>query len=466
MATAFSSDGSTIISKSLGVSNRKKTELCDLQTVYELTRCVDWIKENNIKSLCLQFPDDMLDDSFEVVCCLKKQLPSCDYYILGDTSYGSCCVDEVAAQHVKAEAIIHFGHACLSPTNRLPVLYIFDKQPIDIDIFCDQFNRTFENKMSEVIIFYEVSFEHSITCIAKKLCRIYINLHISAQSTLKFKSFPYSDRLVDASSNSAVHTAVFIGNDGRTFQNIYLEHDECKFYIFNPQMKELQEYEFSRSKFLMRRMYLIEKVKNAKTIGILIGTLGISQYLDAVDRIKHICRINGKKSYIIAVGKPNVPKLANFPEIEVFVLLTCPENSFLDSKEYYQPIVTPYEFELACNPNKKWDTRYVTNFRELFKTTDIPDKIDGKEDSLCNSIANVSLVGQSFKPSSSYEERIEGVIALKPDESVSNIFSTGSEFLSNRNWKGLEQNFGQTEVEIAKQGRKGIPISYEDEPQT
>jgi diphthamide biosynthesis protein 2 len=36
--------------------------------------------------------------------------------ILGDTSYGECCVDEVAAEHIEADAVIHFGNACLTPT--------------------------------------------------------------------------------------------------------------------------------------------------------------------------------------------------------------------------------------------------------------------------------------------------------------------------------------------------------------
>lgn len=30
-------------------------------------------------------------------------------FVTGDTSYGSCCVDEVSAQHLKADAIIHYG---------------------------------------------------------------------------------------------------------------------------------------------------------------------------------------------------------------------------------------------------------------------------------------------------------------------------------------------------------------------
>ena len=36
--------------------------------------------------------------------------------MLGDTSYGECCVDEVAAQHLNADAVIHFGHTCLTPS--------------------------------------------------------------------------------------------------------------------------------------------------------------------------------------------------------------------------------------------------------------------------------------------------------------------------------------------------------------
>ena len=52
--------------------------------------------------------------------------------------------------------------------------------------------------------------------------------------------------------------------------------------------------------------------------------------------------------YTIAVGKLNVPKIANFLEIDVFVLVACPENSLLDSRDFFKPVITPYELELAC----------------------------------------------------------------------------------------------------------------------
>ena len=36
--------------------------------------------------------------------------------------------------------------------------------------------------------------------------------------------------------------------------------------------------------------------------------------------------------YTIAVGKLNVAKMANFMEIDIFVLVACPENSLVDSQ--------------------------------------------------------------------------------------------------------------------------------------
>ena len=46
---------------------------------------------------------------------LFRDVSGKEVFVLGDTSYGQCCVDEVAAQHLNADAVIHFGHTCLTP---------------------------------------------------------------------------------------------------------------------------------------------------------------------------------------------------------------------------------------------------------------------------------------------------------------------------------------------------------------
>lgn len=34
-------------------------------------------------------------------------------------------------------------------------------------------------------------------------------------------------------------------------------------------------------------------------------------------------------------------------EIDIFVVVACPENTIIDSKDYYKPLATPYELDIA-----------------------------------------------------------------------------------------------------------------------
>ena len=71
----------------------------------------------------------------------------------------------------------------------------------------------------------------------------------------------------------------------------------------------------------------------------------------------------GKKCYTFLVGKPNVPKLANFPEVDVFVLVACPENSVIDAKEFMQPVITPFELDVALNQARDWTGDFAADFQ-------------------------------------------------------------------------------------------------------
>jgi len=65
------------------------------------------------------------------------------------------------------------------------------------------------------------------------------------------------------------------------------------------------------------------------------------------------------------MGKPNIAKMANFLEIDIFVLVACPENSLIDSQEFYKPIITPFELEIACSRQRSWTGEYITDYREI-----------------------------------------------------------------------------------------------------
>jgi diphthamide biosynthesis protein 2 len=152
--------------------------------------------------VALQFPDELLADSPEVCWLLEVQLqqeisewkkqtqfhsatpsnnsnngitscilPFC--FVLGDTTVHSCCPDEVAAFHLNADVLVHYGHACLSPTGSLPVVYSFGKLPLNVDETVHQLEqaRKAEERPSinnKWLILYQVGYQHAMPALESK----------------------------------------------------------------------------------------------------------------------------------------------------------------------------------------------------------------------------------------------------------------------------------------------------------
>ena len=71
------------------------------------------------------------------------------------------------------------------------------------------------------------------------------------------------------------------------------------------------------------------------------------------------------------MGKLNPTKLANFLEIDVFVLVACPENSLLDTRDFLRPVVTPWEMMLAVQAHGgkevAWSGAYVLDLERVMR---------------------------------------------------------------------------------------------------
>lgn len=93
-------------------------------------------------------------------------------------------------------------------------------------------------------------------------------------------------------------------------------------FFYNPKTNGKIANYHDNPKLMKRRNYLIEKIKDSKTVGIVIATLAIRNYLKVIDRLKTLLKLCNKKYYVISVGKPTVAKLANFAEVSVYFSCT------------------------------------------------------------------------------------------------------------------------------------------------
>lgn len=67
---------------------------------------------------------------------LLKEFAKVEVVIMGDVTYGACCVDDYTASALNCDFLVHFAHSCLVPVNQmiggLKVLYVFVDIKFDI----------------------------------------------------------------------------------------------------------------------------------------------------------------------------------------------------------------------------------------------------------------------------------------------------------------------------------------------
>jgi len=431
-----------------------------ITSMYEVSRCVSWIQSNHLARVALQFPDYLLQDASSVCHAIQDQLGQ-EVFILGDTSYGECCVDEVAASHLAADGVIHFGHTCLTPSQNLPVLYVFTRKECDVVHLVEEVKEKWGEEGGRVLLLYDVEYQHILGKVEVEGVEIVIGQCDEDGEGLKKFGRRFKVKSLNELDN---YNVVYVGKGGSILLNFMFNLPKCEFFVF--ENSSLVPAGIPLSKIIMRRYFLVEKAKDADRIGLLVGTLGTANYGDILERLRKIIRHAGKKVYTFLVGKPNVAKLANFPEIDVFVLVACPETSFLDSKEFLQPIITPYELELACNKDQEWIGQLVTDYTELldggekFKEMNEVEYFSDEE-------GDVSLISGKvrFKGGRNRELAGGGELMVVNDKTVSILHEGGGgQYLATRSWGGLEQKLGQTEVGDVVQGQKGIAAGYEGEP--
>ncbi|XP_058443084.1 2-(3-amino-3-carboxypropyl)histidine synthase subunit 2 [Malaya genurostris] len=460
MTAAFSSNDSSIIERQVDQVQDEEICLESFWSHQELKRCVAWINEYSFKKICLQFPDALLPCSTTVVEQLQQELPTVELFVLGDTSYGSCCVDEIAASHVNADGVLHFGHACLSRSNRLPTKYVFPRSQLNTDCFMTSICEQFSDPDTELAIFYDVSYAYCIEEIENLMKGTHKKFSIGQLST----TGNISDqcwKLDGKSFEEAV--CIFIGRDNRSFFNTSNSIQAKQWFRFDPYSNALNLADPLDSRWFRRRLFYIEKCKDATSLGIVVATLTASGYLDVVSRIQKMARARNIRTYIISVGKINPAKLANFSEIDCFVLVGCPENDLFTSRDFFKPLVSVYECELAFNPAwiGQFPTSYSTNFIDILPAGRFHKEFD--PDSVNSVGADISLVTGKVRNITRREddkvkENTCQEIQLRGKNELAQVTS-GEAFLG-RSWQGLEQNLGRDAPAMIEEGRSGIPIKY------
>ena len=296
-------------------------------------------------------------------------------YILADTSYGSCCVDEIAAEHVSADVLVHYGRACLSPTSRLPVIYVFTHPPLLHQSVLDIFATLFPDKTGKVVVMADVTYTSHLHPIVRGLREECGYTHLWEAEVIHDPSALLPNRTlppecVPSESDSAEEKAekarilreewtLFHISTPMASLLLVLASRVGKVHIFptdkDPSVSEISTAPLAAMPLLRRRYALLTHLRAASIIGILVSTLSVKNYLPLISLLQRLIRSKGKKSYMVVVGKVNPEKLANFSEVEGWVGVGCWEQGVVGGalergdggRGFWRGVVTPWECGVA-----------------------------------------------------------------------------------------------------------------------
>lgn len=523
---------------------------------YEIERTVRDIRNGRWKRIALQFPDHMLTDSPRVYQQLARELRKARkvqngapeqeqrieatmqeevsgklaetsiteekdvderLFILGDTSYGSCCVDEMAAEHVDADVVVHYGRSCLSPPSRLPVIYVFTERSLDLDAVIATFRDTYRERDSRVIVMADIPYSHHIQTLHNRLqVDGYTNIYATEITHNPSSLLPNRTMPPDTpdSKDALRDYALFHISDPPASLLLTLSSRVASIHIYptNTSPATASSADRSTAMSLRRRYALLTSLSTTPIFGILINTLSVKNYMHILSHVQGQITAAGKKYYTFVVGKVNAAKVANFSEVGGWVVIGCWESSLIESKDFWRPMITPWELGVALKGDEErvWTGEWEADFEHVlkqekngFEQARSNRKSDGNatEKQQDNDVANgnydsdeesappefdlrtgryvshsrpmrsitkpnqdSSTESQPAPKSAALTKRANGDIAA-----VGGVASPGAEFLrSKRTWQGLGTDYGVEEDNAAvsghaakmEEGRSGIARGY------
>jgi len=324
---------------------------------FEVHKIVWRLKQSNAKRVGLQFPEGLFIFAIPLADILEE-FAKVEVVIMGDVTYGACCVDDYTATSLGCDFLVHFAHSCLVPVNQMingiKVLYIF------VDIKFDMWHliETIKSNISceaKIAVAATIQFVSSIHGAAKELEKVGYNVQIP-------QSRPLSKGEVLGCTapklSQDIDTVIFVADGRFHLEAMMIANPTINFfYRYNPYDKTITHEYYAFDEMITMREKAINDtkaaVKRGCVFGLILGALGRQGSPAVFNRIKEKLISRAPNCTYINVIMPEItPAHLNAFEdsIDIWVQVACPRLS-IDWGDGFvkKPLLTPYEFNIALN---------------------------------------------------------------------------------------------------------------------
>ncbi|KAL4435678.1 hypothetical protein ABPG74_018229 [Tetrahymena malaccensis] len=319
------------------------------KSVWRIIERKEQLGKDNI-IVTLQFPEGLMLFAC-LIADILQNFAKCECIIMGDVTYGACCVDDLGAKDLGSDFLIHYGHSCLVPITDTctKTLYVFVEIAIDMNHWLETVRLNFPNKSDIINLMGTVQF-NTIMFESKKI------LESEGYNIVMPQEKPRSaGEVLGCTSpklpvNSSSKNIVLFLCDGRFhMEATMIANPDYQFYQYNPYSKALTIESYDHKMMLDIRYKEVQKSQKInKRVGIVMGTLGRQGSPHILKRIEDLLKEKSVEYFVLLVSELNFQQLELVAdEVDFFVQISCPRLSVDWGAAFSKPLLNPYEFFVA-----------------------------------------------------------------------------------------------------------------------
>uniref|UniRef100_A0A8C5CQ21 2-(3-amino-3-carboxypropyl)histidine synthase subunit 1 n=1 Tax=Gadus morhua TaxID=8049 RepID=A0A8C5CQ21_GADMO len=238
---------------------------------FEIHKTIWRVRQANSKRVALQLPEGLQMFAC-VIADIIERFTEADTIVMGDVTYGACCVDDFTARALGADFMVHYGHSCLIPidsTAGIKMLYVFVDIQMDNAHFLDtvKFNFPAGHYLALVSTIQFVAALQAVSAALRPEYEVLVPQcrPLSPGEILGCTS-PRLDRNVNA--------VIYLGDGRFHLESIMIANPDLPAYRYDPYSKVFSREYYDHDAMKAIRLKSIEQARSAQRWGLILGTLG------------------------------------------------------------------------------------------------------------------------------------------------------------------------------------------------
>nr|POF06854.1 diphthamide biosynthesis protein 1 [Quercus suber] len=252
---------------------------------FEIHKTIHRVRSSGAKKIALQMPEGLLLFATTISDILAQFCPGASTLIMGDVTYGACCIDDYTARALGCDLLIHYAHSCLIPVNitQIQTLYVF----VDIQIDVPHLLATVEQNFrpgSAIALVGTIQFNATLHGAAQRLRDAGFTILIPQIAPLSKGEIlgctaprlaPTTNADADTrSTHPPVDLLLYLGDGRFHLESAMIHNPQLPAYRYDPYARRLTHEMYDHATLRADRSRALGQARRARKWGLILGALG------------------------------------------------------------------------------------------------------------------------------------------------------------------------------------------------